>query len=89
MVGRTNKVKKVATINPKIIVHASGPQNATLSPPRKNLASKCVNKLSKSIFKPIANGIKPSIAADAVNTRQAIFHSARRSLLMQKHQLLS
>jgi hypothetical protein len=33
--GTKNKVKKVPKINPKIIVQESGPQKATLSPPKK------------------------------------------------------
>ena len=41
----------VAKNNPKIIVQLKGPQNTTLSPPKKIFGFNFVNNISKSIFK--------------------------------------
>ena len=48
-----------------MIVHASGPQNITLSPPIKTCGFKSVIKEKKSKFKPIARGIRPKTAVKA------------------------
>ena len=68
MLGIINNVKKNDKIKPKMIVHANGPQNTTLSPPKKILGSKWVNKDSKLILNPTAKGNKPNIVATAVNS---------------------
>ena len=49
------------------MVHDNGPQKATLSPPKKICGLPVWNKRAKSIFKPTANGINPSIVAVAVS----------------------
>src|SRR3974390_1690028 len=64
--GTSIKVKKVAKLSPKIIVQDNGPQNATLSPPKKICGFSSVKSVTKSIFSPTASGIRPSIVADAV-----------------------
>ena len=56
ILGTMISVKKNEKINPKIIVQLKGPQNTTLSPPKKRCGFKCWNKETKSIFKPTASG---------------------------------
>src|ERR1043166_3012181 len=70
--GTKIKVKNVANPKPKIIVHESGPQKATLSPPKKMCGFNSLNKVTKSILNPTASGIKPKIVADAVSSTGVI-----------------
>jgi hypothetical protein len=59
---------KNANASPNIMVQLSGFQNATLSPPKKICGFSSENKVIKLMLKPIAIGIKPSIAATAVKS---------------------
>lgn len=68
MAGTTTNVRKDENVNPKIMVHANGPQNVTLSPPMKKSGSNSVKNLTKLMFKPIANGTKPKTVVAAVNS---------------------
>ena len=47
------------------MVQASGPQNITLSPPKKTCGLKSVMSEKKSKFKPMASGINPRTAVSA------------------------
>ena len=66
ILGINSKVSMVAKIKPKIMVQLKGPQNTTLSPPKKMCGFNSENKVSKLIFSPTASGINPSTAAMAV-----------------------
>ena len=57
----------MAKESPKIIVHAKGTQNATLSPPREKCGSSVVRKDAISKFNPMAKGMSPKIAVVAVS----------------------
>ena len=67
ILGITSKVRKKENISPNMIVQASGPQNTTESPPINIFGSKCVNRDSKSILNPMANGNSPRMVAIAVS----------------------
>ena len=54
------------------MVHESGPQKATLSPPKKMCGLSSVKSVAKSMFKPTANGTSPSMVAVAVNNTGVI-----------------
>ena len=60
------RVRKVAKLNPKITVLASGPQKITLSPPINTLGSHSENKEKKSMLRPIDKGINPKMVVMAV-----------------------
>ena len=68
MQGTTTSVRNVVTSRPKMIVHASGPQNTELSPPMKKLGLSRVKSPTKSMFRPMASGTRPRIAAEAVSS---------------------
>ena len=67
MLGTITRVRKKENIRPKIIVQLKGPQNTTLSPPKKIFGLKCWNKPAKSILNPTASGNKPRMVATAVS----------------------
>ena len=67
MAGTINKVIKKAKANPKMMVQLKGFQNATLSPPKKICGLSSLNKVTKLILNPTAIGMKPRMAASAVN----------------------
>ena len=65
--GTITSVIKNANVNPKMIVQLNGFQKTALSPPKKICGFKLENASTKSILKPVANGINASIAASAVS----------------------
>ena len=58
---------KNANINPNIKVQLNGFQKETLSPPKKICGFNSLNKVTKLMLNPMAIGIKPRIAANAVS----------------------
>ena len=66
MEGITMSVRKVAMVNPKMMVQASGPQNATLSPPKWMLGLNSLSRVPKLMLKPMARGISPEMVDTAV-----------------------
>ena len=67
MLGTINRVIKNANAKPKMIVQDNGPQNTTLSPPKKMFGLKCWNKVTQLILNPTASGNRPRIVANAVS----------------------
>ena len=65
-------VRNVANDNPKIMVQLKGPQNATLSPPKKMWGFPVSNKDMKSMLNPMANGTNPNMVAVAVSNTGVI-----------------
>jgi len=67
ILGTITSVKKKENIKPKMMVQLNGPQNTTLSQPKKICGFNSVNSFTKSILKQTANGNRPSMVAKAVS----------------------
>ena len=61
------RVRKNENINPNMIVQLNGPQNTTLSPPKKICGLNVVKKDTKLMLNPTASGKSPKIVATAVS----------------------
>ena len=67
MLGRMKRVIKKANARPKIMVQDNGFQKTALSPPKNICGFNSANRATKFILKPMARGIRASIAASAVS----------------------